>query len=111
MRTTKIVALVTLAVVATAGIGAAAYAGQSIWGLANPGQGADHAAMPQAGQDHNQAGAEHPPVFAGPPEGTPPEDAGQPDDVPPADAGMPDALPEQASDEADTHFPPEHAQA
>jgi hypothetical protein len=70
--------------------------------------------MPQAGQDHNQAGAEHPPVFAnetGQPDDLPPEDSGQPDDVPPADAGMPDALPEQASDEAGTHFPPAHAQA
>jgi hypothetical protein len=100
MRTTKIVALVTLAVVGCAGLGAAAYAGQSIWGPANPGKGTDHAAMPEAGLEHNQAGAVHPP-----------EDSGQPDDVPPEDAGMPDALPEQASDEADTHFPPEQSQA
>jgi hypothetical protein len=100
MRTSKIVALVTLAVVASAGLGAAAYAGQSVWGTANPGQGLDHAAMPEAGLTHNQAGAVHPP-----------EDSGQPDDVPPADAGAPDSLPDQASDEANTHYPPEHANA
>ena len=103
MRTSKIVALVTLAVVASAGFAAAAYAGQSVWGTANPGKGTDHAAMPDSGLTHNQAGASHPPEFAN---GT-----GQPDDVPPADAGAPDALPDQASDEANTHYPPEHTQA
>ena len=100
MRTTKFVALVTLAAVATAGFAAAAYAGQSVWGTANPGQGAEHAAMPEAGMTHNQAGAVHPPEDVG-------GGSGQPDDVPPEDAGMPAELPEQASDEADTHFPPE----
>src|SRR5258706_857358 len=103
MRTSKIVALVTLAVVASAGFAAAAYAGQSVWGTANPGQGATHAAMPEAGMTHNQAGATHPPEFA--------NGSGQPDDKPPADAGAPDSLPDQASDEADTHYPPTHGQA
>lgn len=103
MRKTSLAAIVTLALVGTAGFAVAAYAGQSIWGTANPGQGADHASMPTAGADHNQAGAVHPPEFA--------NGSGQPDDVPPEDAGMPDSLPDQASDEADTHYPPEHAQA
>lgn len=96
MRKGTLVALVGLAALATAGLAAAAYAGQSVWGDANPGEGANHAAMPAAGLDHNQAGAEHPPEFAG-----------QPDDVPPEDAGMPDALPDEASDEADSHYPPD----
>lgn len=103
MRATKIVALVTLAAVATAGFAAAAYAGQSIWGTASPGRGAEFAAMPEAGLTHNQAGADHPPEFAagsGQPDDVPPED------VPPEDAGMPAELPEQASDEADSHYPP-----
>jgi hypothetical protein len=79
-----------LALVGTAGIGAAAYAGQSIWGDANPGQGTDHAAMPEAGAINNQAGAEHPPESAGPPEET----------------GMPTELPEQANESAQAQYPP-----
>lgn len=87
--------LLGLAMVASAGLAGAAYAGQSIWGDANPGQGAQHAAMPEAGAEHHQAGMAHPP-----------EGAGQPDDVPPEDAGAPDALPDQANDEAREHYPP-----
>ena len=95
MRKTHVALLLGLAVVTAAGLAGAAYAGQSVWGDANPGLGMEHAALPAAGAEHNQAGLTHPP------EGT-----GQPDDVPPADAGAPDALPEQANDEADTHYPP-----
>jgi len=122
MRRTTLAAIVGLAVVASAGLTAGAYAGQSVWGDANPGQGAAHANMPAAGLEHNQAGAEHPPAFAGQPEelppvdtgqpdDVPPEDAGQPDDVPPEDAGMPDELPEQANEHAEEHYPPAHIQA
>lgn len=32
----------------------------SIWGGNNPGQGGDHAAMPDAAAEHNRAGANHP---------------------------------------------------
>ncbi len=100
MRKTTIAAIVGLAVVASAGLTAAAYAGQSVWGDANPGQGAEHAKMPAAGLEHNQAGAEHPPAFAGPPEETPPADTGQPDE-----------LPEQANEHAQENYPPAHPQA
>ncbi|HEX9710816.1 MAG TPA: hypothetical protein VGB42_12730 [Candidatus Thermoplasmatota archaeon] len=106
MRKTHMALLLGLAVVASAGLAGAAYAGQSIWGDANPGMGADHAAMPEAGEMHNQAGAAHPPEFAGQPDDVPPEGAGQPDDVPPADAGAPDELPEEADDHAREHYPP-----
>jgi hypothetical protein len=90
MRKSILAALMGLALVGTAGVAAAAYAGQSIWGDANPGQGSDHAAMPEAGAIHNQAGAEHPP-----------EDAGAPED-----AGMPAELPEQADSHAQENYPP-----
>lgn len=110
MRKSTIAAIVGLAVVASAGLTAAAYAGQSVWGDSNPGKGAVHAMMPPAGLEHNQAGAEHPPAFAGQPDDVPPEDAGQPDDVPPADAGQPDELPEQANEHAKENYPPAHVQ-
>lgn len=103
MRKTQLAMLMGLALVAAAGAATAAYAGQSIWGTNNPGQGADHAAMPAAGLEHNQAGAEHPPEFAN---GT-----GQPEDVPPEDAGAPESLPEQADENAQANYPPEHASA
>ena len=52
--------IVGLALVSTAGVAVAAYGGKSIWGGNNPGQGADHAAMPPAAVEHNRAGADHP---------------------------------------------------
>lgn len=106
MRKTRIALMVGLAVVASAGLASAAYSGQSIWGDANPGQGATMAKMPDAGADHNQAGALHPPDFAGQPDDLP-DHPGQPADVPPADAGAPDTLPDQADDHAQGHYPPD----
>lgn len=114
MRKTHIAIVMGLVLVVGAGAATAAYAGQSIWGTSNPGSGAEHAAMPAAGADHNQAGAEHPPEFAngdGQPEGVPPEDPGNSGDAPPADAGMPDSLPEQANEHAQENYPPAHASA
>ena len=52
--------IVGLALVASAGLAAATFQGRSIWGGNNPGQGGDHAAMPDAALEHNRAGANHP---------------------------------------------------
>ena len=90
MRKAILVAVMGLVLVGSAGVAAAAYAGQSIWGDANPGQGSSHAAMPEAGATHNQAGAQHPPEHAGPPE----------------DAGQPAELPAQANSHAQDNYPP-----
>ena len=116
MGTKHIAAIVGLALVATAGIATATYAGQSIWGGNNPGQGADHANMPEAAAEHNRAGAEHPTPEPGAGNG---DDNGagddgtnegsQPEDVPPAHAtdgepedGQPDDVP-PAHSAADEH--------
>jgi hypothetical protein len=88
--------IVGLGLVASAGLASAAYSGQSIWGDDNPGLGLDYAKLPDAGFEHNQAGAVHPPDFAG-----------QPDDLPPDHAGAPDDLPDQANDNARDHYPPD----
>jgi hypothetical protein len=109
MRKTHLAIVMGLALVVAAGAATAAYAGQSIWGTSNPGRGAEHAAMPAAGADHNQAGAEHPPEFAnggGQPDGVPPEDPGNS-----GDAGMPDSLPDQANEHAQANYPPVHESA
>jgi len=84
MRKAILVAVMGLVLVGSAGVAAAAYAGQSIWGDANPGQGSSHEAMPEAGATHNQAGAQHPP----------------------ADNGQPAELPAQANSHAQDNYPP-----
>jgi hypothetical protein len=60
MRTKHIALIVGLALVASAGIAAATYASKSVWGGNNPGQGGDHAEMPDIAAEHNKAGANHP---------------------------------------------------
>jgi hypothetical protein len=100
--------IVGLALVGTAGMAAATYQGRSIWGTSNPGQGGDHAAMPDAAAEHNRAGVNHPfpehpetPGGEGDEGNEESEGAGsQPDDVPPAHAhdgepedGQPDDVP------------------
>ena len=114
---TSIAWVVGLALVASAGVAAATYQGRSIWGGNNPGQGADHANMPDAAAENNRAGADHPfpdqnnthgndtggdnetseaNETGGQPADVPPAHAkdgqpssGKPDDVPPAHAGAP----------------------
>jgi len=62
MDQTKTIALfVATALFTSAGLAAAsgALTPRSIWGDDNPGQGNEHAAMPVAASEHNQAGADH----------------------------------------------------
>lgn len=107
VRKTQVALIVGLAMVASAGLAGAAYSGQAVWGDANPGQGSEYAKMPAAGLDHNQAGAVHPPDFAGMPDDVPPDHPTGPGDVPPDDAGAPDSLPDQADGHASDHYPPD----
>jgi hypothetical protein len=105
---TYIAAIVGLVLVSSAGLAAATYQGRSIWGGNNPGQGADHAAMPEAAAEHNRAGADHPfPEHneTGDDNETG-QEGGQPDDVPPAHAK--DGEPSQGKP---ADVPPAHASA
>lgn len=124
MTAKKTLALVVgLAMVASAGLAAATYQGRSIWGGNNPGQGGDHAAMPEAAAEHNRAGANHPfpehnETGDGDENETDDDDAdenetddeglgaGQPDDVPPPHAK--DGLPEDGKPD---DVPPAHSNA
>jgi len=120
MRTKHIAAIVGLALVASAGLAAATYAGKSIWGGNNPGQGGLHAAMPDAAAENNKAGANHPVPDhnetgddagdenetgdGGSCEGNETAEGAQPDDVPPAHAT--DGVPE---DGKPADVPPAHS--